>query len=220
MKIHRLSAALVLTLMFGVLKPLAAQVTPVSPFTGAVSETWESFPSVVLANGSPMFNGAATITNAGNGPMGIYEPSAGIQCGLVGGVAGVHDGVKGWCVGGGPPINLVTITFSNPISDFGAYWATAFEDGLGDSVTLLFRDLSGLVISTQSFQYTALDGSLEWHGWHSTVPIKSISFSSQRVIANDGLQINFVTVPEPTVLGLVTGALVVLLACGVGSRAR
>lgn len=194
-------------------KATTAQIAPVSPFNGALIETWESFPNFNMAgtvpNGTSVFGGAATISNSGSGQLAIYEPSAGVPFGIGSFGAQVHDGSKGAAVG--PPSNFVTITFNDPISDFGAYWAAFIVGSEGDSIMVSFRTLGGLAIGTQTFQYAAANGALQWAGWHSIVPIESISFTSRREIVFDGLQANTV-VPEPSSLRLcICGGLVGLV---------
>ncbi len=117
--------------------------------------------------------------------MAVYEPGVS-DFGLAGnGTATVSDGVKG--MGLDNYAQTATISFLNPIYDFGAYWGNAFS-----TVELSFSDGS-----TESFSYSRPgDGVLEWHGWNSTVGISSVSYTGDYVVI-DGLQANTV-VPEPS----------------------
>jgi hypothetical protein len=151
--------------------------------------------------------GAAAISNP---LMGIYTTNspAGFGLGSSGG-AQAADGRKGMGVDGFA--QTTTITFLNPVVDFGAYWGSATfpwgpEGPQGpptpNTVSLAFSDGS-----FASFSYLAADksGILDWHGWHFTNPITSLTYSGDFVVL-DGLQAN--VVPEP--------AIVLLFALGAG----
>ena len=183
-----------------------AALTSIGPFTGSLSETWESFnnynyPSFItyLPSVTTIMGGAATISNPF---MAVYEPGAGATFGLsANGSAGVSDGTKG--MGIDRAGQTATISFLNPIFDFGAYWGNA-----SSTVSLGFSDGS-----SASFSYSRPgDGVLEWHGWNSTSGISSISYVGDYVVI-DGLQAQAV-VPEPAT------ATVALLGLGVLALAR
>jgi hypothetical protein len=163
----------------------SAALNPIGPFTGTLSETWESFPhyspdAYYLADPTTIMGGGATISSPS---MVIYEPGAVAPFGLgQNGLATVSDGAKGMGLNGG--FETAAISFLNPVSDFGAYWG----DGFGD-VTLEFSDGS-----SASFSYSRPppgDGVLEWHGWNSTIGITDVSYTGFYV-AIDGLQANLV----------------------------
>ena len=76
-------------------------------------------------------------------------------------------------------------------------------------VALTFFDVSGDPIGNVSFLYsktTTESGELDWHGWTSTTPIKSLTYSGDFVV-NDGLQANRAVVPAPAALVLLGSAL-------------
>lgn len=204
----RLLIAIAAVLSFGFVSiPIRASVVPIGAFSGTYTETWESFPEnlsheTFLSNPTSIMQGAATISNS---TMTIYDTDFS-NCALgTSGYSGASDGVKGMCVTDGPGYSdTVTITFNTPVIDFGAYWAAATSPAQGNPalISLSFFDVSNQLIDTEAFSYSRssnVDGLLEWHGWSSTVPLKRITYSEDRV-AIDGLQAN--PVPEPATVGL------------------
>jgi hypothetical protein len=185
-----------------------ALITPEGPFTGNLTETWESFNNyqvgpLYLPTPTTIMGGGATISNP---LMQVYDPSFGAIFGLgFNGVAQVSDGQKGMAVDAAA--QTVTISFSTPVYDFGAYWgANAYSASAPATVTLLFGDGS-----SDSFTYQKPDtGVLDWHGWHSTVGISTISYTGDYV-AIDGLQANTMPIPEPATWAILALALPALL---------
>src|SRR4051794_32904121 len=106
----------------------AVEISPVSPFVGVWSETWESRstyndPSFHYEPGvSPIMGGFASVAS----PRLLLYTSIGTDTtslGTSGTTALVSDGVKGLAENSSS--NLVTLSFSTPISAFGAYWGAA-----------------------------------------------------------------------------------------------
>jgi hypothetical protein len=96
------------------------------------------------------------------------------------------------------PDDLVTISFSQPVSAFGAYWGSGYHClhyGYQDAPSILtFQDLNGNVIGTDSFFYQG-NGTLMWHGYRFGTPVKTITRTAgdgQEGVAIDGLQANLV----------------------------
>ncbi len=89
------------------------------------------------------------------------------------------------------PSGLVTLSFSQPISDFGAYWGSGLGCSFGDSPSvLIFYDENGAVIGSDSFFYSG-NGKLEWRGYHFDIPVKTITRSAEdgeEGFAMDGVQ--------------------------------
>ena len=81
------------------------------------------------------------------------------------------------------PSGPFTISFSQPVSAFGAYWGSGLRCPFGDAPSILtFRDVNGNVIGTDSFLYTG-KGKLNWHGYTFETPVKTITRT-----AGDGLE--------------------------------
>ena len=179
--------------LFSGLKPATAQVTDIfEPFTGDVSETWESFPNYnnpsfhFLPDSTTILNGIASISNP---EMVIYEYTiADIVLGNLG-VALVSDGTKGLVLDN--IASTATIKLAEPISTFGAYWgAAAF--GSPAKVSVTFYDTTGNFIDSVFFTYgdgNTQDAGLAWHGWASPSPIGRIEITGD-FVAMDGLQVN------------------------------
>src|SRR5437660_1266628 len=89
------------------------------------------------------------------------------------------------------PNDLVTISFSQPVSAFGAYWGSGINCSFGDAPSILtFQDVNGNVIGSDSFFYEG-NGTLEWHGYAFDTPVKTITRTAgdgREGFAMDGLQ--------------------------------
>ena len=180
-----LSATLVAVLLLGA--STRADVTPIGPFTGTLSESWESFNDYLagpryLAAPTSIMGGGAFISNSF---MSVYLTNSSRSFGLGdSGNAQVADGAKG--IGLDGFTQTATITFVKPVVDFGAYWG-ANTPPTPATVSLVFSDGS-----SESFTYSAPhDGTLNWHGWHFQNGITSISYSGD-FVAVDGLQANVI----------------------------
>jgi len=192
-----------------------AAVSPISPFTGNLSEGWESFRTYMggydLPDPTGIMGGSASISSS---LMSVYLTNSDTSFGLgSSGNAKVADGAQGMGLNGFA--QTATITFANPVADFGAYWGAATPPWGPDAppveptpttVSLAFSDGS-----FDRFTYFAPDhsGTLAWHGWHFTAGITSISYSGDFVVV-DGLQANVIPEPATALLGaLGVGVLVV-----------
>jgi hypothetical protein len=181
-----LSGALVLLFFVKAPKVYAQQVTQLPPFVGTHSETWERFGvGAAIPSGTSILGGIATISGD---HMVTY-----------------HD-LEMCCVTGTPsdgaifmfsdrPSGPLTISFSEPVSAFGAYWGSGFCPSpvlcFGDPPSILtFRDVTGNVIGTDSFVYMG-DGTLAWHGYRFATPVKTITRTAgdgEEGVGMDGLQ--------------------------------
>jgi len=93
------------------------------------------------------------------------------------------------------PNDLVTISFSQPVSAFGAYWGSGYRCSLCCSFddspsTLTFQDVNGNVIGSDSFFYQG-NGTLMWRGYTFATPVKTITRTAgdgKEGFAMDGLQ--------------------------------
>ena len=182
-----------------------AAVTSIGPFTGSLSETWELFNDYLtgpryLADPTTIMGGGAFISSS---LMSVYLTNSSRSFGLGdSGNAQVADGAKGMGLDGFA--QTATITFVNPVTDFGAYWG-ANTPPTPATVSLVFSDGS-----FESFAYSAPhDGTLNWHGWHFATGITSISYSGD-FVAIDGLQANVIPEPSTTLLGVLGVGLLVL----------
>jgi hypothetical protein len=89
------------------------------------------------------------------------------------------------------PQDLITISFSEPVLAFGAYWGSGIRCPFGDAASILiFKDVNGNVIGSDSFFYTGT-GPLDWHGYSFATPVKTIvrtASDGSEGFAVDGLQ--------------------------------
>jgi hypothetical protein len=172
----------------------SAVITPIpSPVVGSLTETWESFPNFIdnpdtyLTDPTTIMGGGASISSP---VMAVYEPGAGAYFGLGdSGYAQVSAGAKG--MGIDMSAATATITFTNPVPNFGAFWG-AVTGGIFNlpspaTVTVSFFDVLNQPIGTEQFTYVRPDdGALEWHGWASTVGIAATVCKRTRSSPNLG----------------------------------
>jgi hypothetical protein len=181
-----------------------ADLTPISPFAGAYSEGFESFPARDSASPPPYPNwtagplsimgGVATISTKSLLPTEqekfvIYNTTDS-KFGLAADYANVAEGYQGLGIN-----NLsakTTIDFTQPINEFGAYWGAANGFGYSGLIDFAFSDGS-----TATYTYShPNDGNLDWLGWASDKPITSVSYIGAYV-AVDAIQANPVPPPPP-----------------------
>jgi hypothetical protein len=176
----------VLALLFFVKAPpaYAQQVTLVPPFVGTHSETWEEFPIEKLeSNVISILGGTATISGI---LLEIDGPHMFLECY---GYAAPSDGVR--FLGANARPTSITISFSQPVSAFGAYWGALPFSCQGNPTELSFHNASGNLIGTASFDYSPprtpiLD--MDWHGYAFATPVKTITIVGDWVVT-DGMQV-------------------------------
>jgi hypothetical protein len=196
---------------------LYAQLSTVSTaFTGSAIETFDEFNPGAVSVPLPIFSGLATISGPAdyiwvNGAIG--DPNV-FYLGKLGGgsvTAQSYDGNQGFGMSVGQGSNV--ISFSTPVLEFGGFWASGVS-GVNSRPPILFDfyDAFGNLIGYSDVVYSPpiQDGTLQWFGWKSSVPISRISYSGSFVV-DDSLRIE--TVPEPSSAGLVFMGLTVFLFC-------
>lgn len=182
----------------------SAQLNPTGPFVGSSSEDFESFPNYNVTGGQDtmvVMGGAATFSSnpVGSNQVWIYSPANSAAWGLGGnGSATVHGGVNGLGVYNNQSAVNATLTFANPVSAFGGY----FADVDYAPVSLTFFDGLGNQLGTsQSVEHGS--NSMDWYGWSSSAGIKTVLFTGGVAPVMDDLQAQ--AVPEPAsmvVMGL------------------
>ncbi len=197
-------------LLAGTCFTLRADVTSIAnPFSGDALETFEEFPlGIITTQPLTIFGGRATIS-------GSYEfiwktaSTLGTPFGFGLGPfdAQAYDGTHGY--GTSLAYGTTQITFSSPVTDFGGYWGSAVTPLI--PTTFDFYGSGGTLIGTSSFTYSSPNnnGTLEWHGWHSDVPIYSMDYSGGWVV-NDSLRLTLV--PEPSSLALASSGTAMMIA--------
>ena len=176
----------------------SAQVTSVPHFVGDHSETWEEFGVSDLPDGTSILGGLATITGTD-----MVTARGFIMCTVSGRPS---DGTT--LMDSDRPAGPFTISFSQPVSAFGAYWGSGYRCtqccGFGDAPSILtFKDVNGNVIGSDSFLYRG-DGTLTWHGYQFATPVKTIirtAGDGLEGFAMDGLQATVAPPGPPLILG-------------------
>ncbi len=189
-----------------------ADITPISHFTGDVSETFETIPFSTYTGPIEVFGGVATMDETfmhmvvvswtWTGPGGTVAPYAGGNM-------------------GGSPLGSILFEFADPIVQFGGYFTT--NSGVADG-TVVFRDEGGAEIDSLSMRIENLVWA--WQGWSSDVPVYSVEVIGNYaagppgsgapaggLVQMDNLELTWV--PEPGAL-----ALVLVGAALLGSRRR
>ena len=179
-----------------------AQVTPVPPFVGTNSETWEEFGVSQIPSGTSILGGIATIS-------GDHMVTA-MQFDMCGHIGVPSDGDI--LMGSARPTGPVTISFSQAVSAFGAYWGSSVHCYSNPSNILTFRDAAGNIIGTDTFRYNpGYEGDLLWHGYQFGTPVTTITRTAgdgQDTIVMDGLQANLVGAARSLLGNISTRALV------------
>jgi hypothetical protein len=156
------------------------QVAAVDPFVGTNSETWESFGVGTIHSGTSILGGIATISGPGMRTQHSFP-----LCSVVGVPT---DGTI--LMDQDRPQDTVTISFSQPVLAFGAYWGSGLSCFNDPASILTFQDVNGNVIGSDSFPYGGT-GPLEWHGYSFATPVKTVTRTAsdhQEGFAVDGLQ--------------------------------
>jgi hypothetical protein len=165
-------------------------------FSGTAIETFEGLSrndiSALNNVEVPIFSGLATISGPNE-----YIWLNGTQLGYPGTFglgyynARAHDGNQGY----GTSLSYGTsrITLNQPAYAFGGYWGCASTT---TPMVFAFYDLNGGLIGSDSVRYSAPNnnGTLEWFGWQSSVPVGRVEYSGTWVV-NDSLRLQ--VVPEP-----------------------
>ncbi len=192
--------ALALSVFLNALPADAQQVTQVPPFVGTHSETWERFGISQIPSGTSILGGIATISGDE-----LVTFTSFMMC-LVHGMP--SDGTI--LMYSDRPSGPLTVSFSQPVSAFGAYWGSGVGC-FGDPPSILtFRDVAGNVIGTDSFVYTG-DGTLAWHGYQFGTPVATITRiagDGQEGVAIDGLQATVAASPGVALGNISTRSLV------------
>jgi hypothetical protein len=200
-----LASALMATAFLASTQSAHAQVTPLSPFAGTAQENFESFPNYITSGFAPfsdptsILGGGASLTGTNNY---AYEPSAGAGWGLLSNSsAQVFDGTKGLGMNSGGSSNDAGITFATTATQFGAYFANV--DGGVNGMTINFFDLANVQFYTETWNDVTGNGSLTWHGWDSTTPIKRIEIRGESPAADSmRATLGATAAPEPASLSL------------------
>ena len=200
-----MSGAVVLLFSARASPAYAQQVTRVPPFVGTHSETWERFGVSQIPSGTSILGGIATIS-------GDHMETANsfLMCSVIGRPS---DGSI--LMDSDRPTGPLTISFSQPISAFGAYWGSGFDPyprfcyGNPPSI-LTFRDVAGNVVGTDSFVYMG-NGTLAWQGYQFGTPVKTITRTAadgEEGVAIDGLQARVAASPGVVLGNISTRAFV------------
>jgi hypothetical protein len=201
--------ALSLGLVFAACRPAAGQgVTSVGPFTGSLSENFDTLGFSFGSAHSQMtiFGGFGTVrklTAAGSIKYEFDSNLGGDQ---------VNNRSNPAMIG---QLAISEWSFATPVSRFGGYWEnnSRFDDARVD-----FYDANGALLDTETALVPKAAQAWNWNGWESEVPIGRIVVTGNDVaflngfIWYDDMEVVPARVPEPTVVLLAAGAGYALLA--------
>ncbi len=182
----------------------SAQLNPTGPFVGTSSEDFESFQNYNVTSGVsnlPIMSGAATFT--GSSEMWVYTPGSADWSLGGNGLAVVHGGANGLGLFNNQAPLGVVLSFANPVSAFGGYFADVDAPNFLP-VEMTFFDEGGNQLGTAQ-TVTHGSNSMDWYGWSSVIGIKTIQFGAGQAPVMDDLQATAHAVPEPAsmlVIGL------------------
>lgn len=166
-----------------------AQIVPIGPFTGALSEGFETGSQWMFTHEESAFNGTATFKSAAN--WGTLHTTSGWM---------YYTNVEkrsGTRLMGTIGASY-TIEFQSPVHQFGGYFASNFHTANGK---ITFYDANEDVIGSPT-TLIAPTGQWAWNGFDSTVGIKKIRINgvggNNGAIMADDLQIQ--SVPEPATM--------------------
>lgn len=185
---HRRPTAILASLLFLTVIGSAARAdfTEVPPFTGTQSETWEEFPvekigseGVAILGGTAVVSGTLLETDTYNMFLLCYF------------YAYPTDGKM--FMGADALGARITISFSQPVSAFGAYWGNfpgppappPYSNCGGSGLTFSFMDDAGNLVGTIS--YPAGHGNEVWRGFAFSSPVKIIQVDGDYPVT-DGMQ--------------------------------
>lgn len=148
----------------------SAQVTPVSPFTGDHSESFDGQPQVIFTNcvsdvwGVGIFDDTADLCTPGN--SGCHTTSGwGFYCTIYARTGTYFFGSAG---------GYAEYTFDGPCGAFGGYFGSnAYDVGQTPGADINFYDASGNLIDSVRLD---MPNRCEWYwnGWSSDTPIARI----------------------------------------------
>ncbi|MDI9641372.1 PEP-CTERM sorting domain-containing protein [Geitlerinema splendidum] len=167
-----------------------------------MNEDFESFNNYqnggIFASG-PLFGGFANFASSTNSNiMWIIEPGGGAGWGLGGtnGAASAHGGAKAAGLFNNNNNQLLDLTFSNPVVDFGGWFVTVNLDQPDVPLTFAFFDSNNTFIGNDSVH--TVDGNYVWKGWTHAAGISRIEMRGNLAPVMDDLQLN--PVPEPATM--------------------
>lgn len=179
-----LAAGFGLLSMLVTLSPAAAQgtsVTEVPAFVGTHSETWEGFPVRNFYGETSILGGNAVISGT------LLETATHHMFLLCYFYAWPTDGDK--FMGADQRNAIITISFSQPVSAFGAYWGNFPGHGTCGGVETYFTFIDAAGNWVGELSYPAGGGGMRWHGFTFTTPVKTIEVSGDFLVT-DGMQAN------------------------------
>ncbi|HLO98847.1 MAG TPA: PEP-CTERM sorting domain-containing protein, partial [Fimbriimonas sp.] len=175
------------------------QISQTGPFSGPLSEGFESFPNYsaqsgfFFPSGSSLFAGAATINSSS---LVIYEPGPAIFGLGDKGLATTNSGAKG--LGSPTSGSSLDLIFSSPMHMFGGYFNVGV--GTGATTNLLaftFYDSANVQIGSTFNILAPVDNGMAWMGFTSSLPFTRVQMIGHIPVMDD-LQAN--PVPEPSSL--------------------
>ncbi len=153
-------------------------LTAVPPFIGAQSETWEEFPVEKFGDaGVPILGGTATVTGT------FLETAVYPMFRLCTFFAVPTDGMT--FMGANVMNSSMTISFSQPVSAFGAYWGGFPASCSADDTYFSFFDADGNTVGIVGVAPGS--GGMTWHGYAFVVPVKTVMVRGTFVVT-DGMQ--------------------------------
>ncbi|RYG33404.1 PEP-CTERM sorting domain-containing protein [bacterium] len=187
---------LLVTSLAAISASASAQLASVSPFTGDLSEDFDSYSTGAYDAGLSIMGGAATVTSL-DGDANYVWYSGGwflVDKGNASSRSGEQFyGLNKRRAQG----SYSTVSFADAVSSFGGYFNVAYEPSIAPSnlLSLTFFDVDGFQIGATQDVAMASDLSYTWVGFSSTQPIGSVRIEGDYFVGDDYVATN--AVPEP-----------------------
>jgi hypothetical protein len=139
-----------------------ADVVPIGPFQGTMSENFDNLNLGVTNQQISVFGGTTTVTNLTNG--GALKLAFGSTLGGVTVTARSAPTMLG-------ELGITSWVFSTPLSKFGGYWQ---NNSRFDDAQVAFYDVAGNLLATETATDPHATPNWTWNGWQSSVPVAKL----------------------------------------------
>jgi hypothetical protein len=181
---HRPLRIAVALVALGCCRPALAGVTPIQPFPGAYSDTFNQYSSNMAVLALPVFAGAGEIQMLSSGGSIKVEWSSSLGGDLVVPISGMMMGQLG----------IAQWVFDEPMCCFGGWME---NNSNADDATFEFFGADGKLIDTVIADIPDAAQQWTWNGWQSDVPFTRIVVTGNGLINGFIWYENVVADPAP-----------------------
>ena len=199
-----------------------AQLYPINPFSGVVTESFSSFAPGFLTPPLTIMNGAASVqttaTIGSSSPLNHYFSVGDSSANALNTSVVAADGTNFLGVENGLGLGSMDIVFTNTVKAFGGYWGATSDSNSIATLTFTFFDAGNQQVGPpQAVTYfrASGDGVLEWHGWFSSTPFKKVTITgSGSTVVGDSFRAGLAGFSVITSISPVTATKYILQGAG------